>query len=200
MVNRAHESQKLTYRVDLPGGQARLRELVLHVSHRAEGMERFGLIKLNKIVWKADFSAFAARGMPVTGRAYQRLPLGPAPVEMRPLLAEMLQDRLITFKLISFGTGPDGQEIIEHRPLTQEMPSLRWFSRDDLEFVEQAIAYYWSMTGTETSDDSHGPAWRTRQNLDPMPYESALLADKELGPQQKARIMKKAQELGWRSQ
>ena len=125
-------------------------------------MERFGLIKLNKIVWRSDFAAFAARSVPVTGRAYQRLMLGPAPVEMQPLLAEMQQDGLITIRMLSFGFGPDGKEILEKRPVANAEPNLRWFSADDLTYVDQAISYYWGMTGTETSDDSHGPAWKTR--------------------------------------
>jgi hypothetical protein len=64
--------RRLTYRVDLPGGRLRLRELVIHVSERCKAARRFGKIKLNKIIWKADFEACAARRVPVTGRACQR--------------------------------------------------------------------------------------------------------------------------------
>ena len=200
MVNRTHESQKLTYRVDLPGGQERLRELILYVSLNSRGMERLGLVKLNKILWKADFSAFAERGHPVTGRAYQRLTKGPAPIEMRPLLAEMQQDGLLTFDLLLFGRDRDGREIVEHRPVAQAEPNLRWFSRDDLDYVDAAMRYYWAMTGTETSDDSHGPAWKTRNDLDPMPYEASYLSDAKIGDGQLSRITKIAQERGWKSQ
>jgi hypothetical protein len=200
MVNRKHESQKLTYRVDLPGGQERLRELILYVSAKSADMKRFGLIKLNKIIWKADFAAFLARGLPVTGRAYQRLRFGPAPIEMQPLLAEMAQDQLIRFERIDFGKDAEGHEIIETRTIALDQPTLRWFSPDDLAFVDQAIDYYRSMTGTETSDDSHGMAWSSRSDADPMPYESAYLSDKELGQEQLARILERAQEQGWRSQ
>lgn len=200
MVNRTHESQKLTYRVELPGGQDRLRELILYVSSKAEGMERFGLIKLNKIVWRSDFAAFAARGVPVTGRAYQRLRLGPAPVEMQPLLAEMQQDGLITVRMLSFGLDSDGKEIVEKRPVARAEPNLRWFSADDLTYVDQAISYYWRMTGAETSDDSHGPAWKTRANLDPMPYESAYLVEESIGQSQLERALNIAKEYGWKSQ
>jgi hypothetical protein len=57
------ESQipRLTYRVELPGGQVRLREAALYVMKKCENLHFFGLTKLNKILWKADFSAFAAR-------------------------------------------------------------------------------------------------------------------------------------------
>lgn len=199
MVNRSHESQKLTYRFKLPGGQARLREMVLYVSQQNADTDRFGLVKLNKILWKADFSAFAERGVPVTGRAYQRLRLGPAPVEMKPLLAEMIQDGLLELKPFFFGKDQSGEEIIEYRPIAKETPALRLFSMDDLSYVDAAIAYYRPLTGRETSDDSHGIAWASRNDLDPMPYESALLSDKTLQSAQLDRIVKMAREHDWTS-
>jgi len=60
--------RKLTWRVNLPGGRARLRGAILYVSKACEA---------------APFDSFAERGQPVTGRQYQRLPQGPAPIEMR---------------------------------------------------------------------------------------------------------------------
>jgi hypothetical protein len=79
----------LTFQVKLPGGQSRLREAALYVMTRCANAEAFGLVKLNKILWRADFKAYAARRVPVTGRQYQRLAQGPAPVEMLPVLQEL---------------------------------------------------------------------------------------------------------------
>jgi hypothetical protein len=199
MVNRSHESHKLTYRVKLPGGQNRLREMVLYVSEHSADAEFFGLTKLNKTLWKADFSAFAGRRIPVTGRAYQRLALGPAPVEMKPLLAEMMQDGQLELKPFSFGKDQSGKEIIEYRPLARAPPVLRLFSDDDLSYVDASIAYYWSFTGRETSDDSHGMAWASRNDLDPMPYESAILSDEHPNDSQLNRLATIGREYGWKS-
>lgn len=199
MVNRSHESQKLTYRVELPGGQSRLREMVLYVSEHSADAEYFGLVKLNKTLWKADFSAFADRRIPVTGRAYQRLALGPAPVEMRPLLAEMIQDGQIELKSFFFGKDQSGKEIIEYRPLAKVTPVLRWFSDDDLFYVDASISYYRPFTGRETSDDSHGIAWSSRNDLDPMPYESAIFSDEHPKESQVNRLAAIGRENGWKS-
>jgi hypothetical protein len=165
--------QRLTYRVELPGGQLRLRELVIYVSERCAATKRFGKIKLNKIIWKADFDAYAARRVPVTGRAYQRLKFGPAPIEIPPLYGEMLQDDLITIDYVDLGNN-----YIEHRVIPKVKPELRrFFSDGDMSSVERSIEYYWELTGEESSDDSHGVAWSTRSDGDPMPYELALLSD-----------------------
>lgn len=199
MVNRSHESRKLTYRFELPGGQNRLREMVLYVSEHSADAEFFGLVKLNKTVWKADFSAFADRRIPVTGRPYQRLALGPAPVEMKPLLAEMIQDGQLELKSFFFGKDQSGKDIIEYRPLAKVTPVLRWFSVDDLSYVDRAIAYYRPFTGRETSDDSHGIAWSSRNDLDPMPYESAILSDEQPKDSQLNRLAIIGGEYGWGS-
>src|ERR1700688_4900638 len=86
---------KLTWKAQLPGGQRRLREAVLYVSQKCEQAPYFGKVKLNKIIWRADFESFAQRGQPVTGWQYQRLKQGPAPVEMLPVLNELQADGLL---------------------------------------------------------------------------------------------------------
>lgn len=186
--------QRLTYRVELPGGQLRLREMVIYVAGRCAQARRFGKIKLNKIIWKADFDAYAARRVPVTGRAYQRLKFGPAPVEMAPLYSEMLQDDLISLSLIDLGDNH-----IEHRTIPKVRPELKFFSEDDLSYVERSISYFWDLTGEEVSDDSHGVAWRSRADGDPMPYELALLSDSSPSEEQARRLLEMGARLGWNS-
>lgn len=176
---------QLTPKVDLPGGQDRLRQMILYVSIRNVKAERFGLVKLNKIIWRADFDAFAARGRPITGRAYQRLPQGPAAREMKPLLTEMERDGSITYFETDFGDN-----VVEYRPIATIGPNLANFTKEDLDFVEASIAHYWNMTGTETSDDSHGAAWKTRGNKAPMYYELSYLSDDPITAAEKSAILR----------
>jgi hypothetical protein len=189
-----HEAHKLTYRVDLPGGDNRLREMILYVSQQSVEMPRFGKTKLNKILWDADFTAFAERRVPITGRPYFRLKAGPAPVEMQTILAEMDQAGLIKIELIDFGNG-----MVEQRILAQVKPSLNWFSPDDIGYMDRAIRRLWDMNAKQASDHSHGVAWHTREDLDPLPYETALLSDEKLRGPTLARIKGIAQERGWKS-
>lgn len=186
---------QLTTRIRLPGGQDRLKQMILYIADQCATAERFGLIKLNKILWKSDFDAFAARGVPVTGRDYQRLELGPAPKEITPLYRDMLRDGLIRVDTIDFG-----DDVVEKRTVPLVPFDLSLFTEDDISFVDAAIVYYWRMTGTETSDDSHGTAWKTHNNGDPLPYELARLAEKPLLPDAEARIARRARERGWKSQ
>ncbi len=181
-----------TFSVDLPGGQDRLRQMILYVSQRCVSARHFGLIKLNKIIWRADFEAYATRGVPVTGRPYQRLRLGPAAKEMLPIHNGMLRDGLIEMSLRDFG-----DDIVERRTIALATPNMHYFSADDIRFVDESIRHYWDKTGTETSDESHGVAWSSREDKDPMPYESAYLSDEELGWAQRLRISTMMYDRSW---
>lgn len=187
--------RRQTQRIPLTGGQDRLRQMILYVSRKNQNARFFGRTKLNKILWKSDFSAFSERGIPVTGRDYQRLVHGPAPKEMLPLYREMKLKGLIREEVADFGDG-----IKEMRPIAEIDADLRFFTEDDLKYVERAIEYYWLKTGRETSDDSHGAAWRSRNDGDPMPYESALLSDRKIGPKQIERLRRIIDEHGSVSQ
>lgn len=165
--------RNVTVRVSLPGGQNRLRQMILHVASRCREAQFFGAVKLNKIIWKADFDSFAARRVPVTGREYLKQKFGPALREMVPVQRDMLASRQIEFVHRDFGDG-----FVEERTVALVEPDLSLFSEDDLGFVEGSLRHYWNMTGTESSDESHGIAWRTRAIGVSMPYESAVLSDK----------------------
>lgn len=181
-----------TLTVDLPGGAQRIRELILYVAERCVSARYFGAIKLNKIIWKADFDAFSARRRPVTGREYRRRAFGPALYEMLPVHRGMLRDGLIEISRRDFGDG-----VIEHRTEALVKPNLAYFTADDIRFVDDAIVYYWDKTGTEASDESHGAAWKTRRDGDPMPYDLALLSDEPLSERQRLRIEQSIYDRGW---
>lgn len=184
----------LSFRVELPGGQARLREMILHICMRCGEAERFGKVKLNKILWRADFKSFAERRLPVTGRTYQKLAAGPAPLEMPLVLAELEAEGLLTFSRRELADG-----YVELRPVAQAPASLKAFSQDDLDYVDEAIEFYRSMSATQASDLSHGVIWKSRKFLDPIPYEAAFLSDAKPTSDDRQRFGALAAAKGWTS-
>jgi hypothetical protein len=153
------------------------------MSRKNANQRYFGAIKLNKIIWKADFDSYRERGVPVTGREYRRQKLGPVPYEMPPVLNDMLRDGALRLEPRDYG-----DDIVEKRAIPLDKPDMTLFSPEDVEFLDRSIKHYWEMTGTEASDQSHGIAWQTRFNGDPMPYESALLSERRPGPKQWERL------------
>jgi hypothetical protein len=183
---------KLTLTVPLPGGQNRLRQMILYVAKQCEGARFFGGIKLNKIIWKADFDSYADRQVPVTGREYRRRKFGPALREMLPVHTEMLKDGLIRIERRDFG-----DDVIEKRTIALVEPDMSLFGATDIRYVDASIRHYWEKTGTESGDESHGIAWRTRHNGDPMPYELSFLSDEPLDRQHRAHVAQLIHAKGW---
>lgn len=185
----------LTQKVNLPGGQERMRAAILYISAQCEDMPRFGLTKLNKIIWTADFDAYAERLVPVTGRPYQREAQGPIAVDMKVLLRELERDGMIEYKLTRF----DGGKKEEKRPIAKVPADLSHFTADDIKYIDAAIEKQRPNTARRASVLSHGVAWETRANGDPMYYELAFLSDAEVMGKQRAHLTDLAVKLGLKS-
>lgn len=187
------QGANVNYKIELSGGQHRLKEAILYVAQKGERMKFFGRIKLNKILWRADFRSFFLRHQPVTGRGYQKLEWGPALIEMAPVVNELLRAGLLIEEARTHG------DKTEHRPVAKANPVLRYFSPEDLEFLDESVSHYWDMNGTEASDESHGIAWKARNIGDPIPYEAAYFEDKPLSKSALQRFEKLARKLNLRS-
>ncbi len=166
----------------------------MYVAQKGQPMALFGRIKLNKILWRADFKSFYERGQPVTGRTYQKLEWGPALIEMWPIMNDLLREGLLV----------EEEHIVpgdkaEHRPITKADPVLRLFSPEDIEYLDESLHHYWNMTGMESSDKSHGTAWKTRNIGDAIPYEAAYFEDKPLPKTTLQRLAEQARKLNLHS-
>src|SRR4030042_4658500 len=76
----------------------KFRELVLYVAQKCADDPRFGATKLNKILFFADFLAYAKYGEPITNAAYIKLPYGPGAKPMAPVREEMLENHEIAIE------------------------------------------------------------------------------------------------------
>lgn len=187
--------QNPTYAVsDLAGGQNRLKDAVLYVAHACRNANRFGQTKLNKIIWRADFKAFAERGVPVTGRKYQRLPQGPCLVEMVPVQRDLCNEGKIAVERTDLGDGFYEDRVVPLVPFRSN-----YLAAGDIAYLDEAVSHYWNKTARETSDESHGVAWKTLHNRARMPYEAAHLADAPLAGGQLERLKVLGQRRRWLS-
>jgi Protein of unknown function (DUF4065) len=162
---------RLTERISLPGDNNRLKELIVYISAKCQDDPAFGAVKLNKILFQADFRAYRLRGKPITGASYFRLKHGPAPKALMPIMSELHQDDAVRTQRRIVG----GQE--QKRPIALRPPDLRYFSGEEIAIVDDIINELWGKSATAVSEESHGIQWKTRADRDPIPYESAYLSD-----------------------
>jgi len=129
--------------------QEKLMELTLYISGKSEGDPKFGLIKLNKILFAADFAYFGSKGKSITGVKYIHIQNGPAPVGMKDVLDELVSQKKAEIKETDYFGYPQKRVM----PLLGANTSL--FTMDELVFVDEYIKHFTPFNGSQLSDWTH---------------------------------------------
>src|SRR5687767_12600991 len=69
--------------------EGKLEKLILYIAEACSDDLTFGAVKLNKILYRSEFTAYARCGEPITGLPYFRLPAGPAPQPLKRVRTRM---------------------------------------------------------------------------------------------------------------
>lgn len=168
----------------------KFKEAILYICAKSEQDPRFGAVKLNKILFYADFRAYTQLGMPITCATYQHLPEGPAPKEMLPMRAELeAEERLRIETRVYFNRQ-------QKRPVALRAAALSVFSGPEVAILDAAIEYLAGKDATEASEVSHREwAWKLTDESEDIPYGLAWLSPDPLTDEQIAFGERLAQEL-----
>jgi hypothetical protein len=150
----------------------KMKELILYLAAKSEQDPRFSSTKLNKLLFYCDFEAYRQLGRSITGHSYQKLPFGPAPKAMLPILSQMQRDGdCEEIRKDYFGK--------EQRRLKANRPSEFYlFSPEELELADQIIEEFWESSASEVSERSHGfIGWRAAEYNEVIPYATVFLGD-----------------------
>jgi hypothetical protein len=164
---------------EMPFNEEKFRELLLYVAERSIEDPRFGAIKLNKILYYSDFNAYRELGRPITGADYQRLDEGPAPRQLLPVKAKMIQEGI--------AEEPERRyfSYVQRVLVARRLPNLSIFSRDEIRIVDEVLAELMPMNGREVSRLSHEEiGWMTTEDRESIPYSSAWLSPEPLTAEQ----------------
>jgi len=159
----------------------KLRELVLYISRQSEGDLCFGVVKLNKILFYADFLAYREFGRPITGAEYQKLDHGPAPRQLKPLHDRMKREGAVAVRKREYGG------YTQHRTLALREPILGKFKAEEIALVGRVIQQLWGQNAADVSDRSHQfVGWQLAKLGETIPYSVALLTRRD--PTEKERV------------
>jgi hypothetical protein len=152
----------------------KLRELILFIADRSSQDERFGSIKLNKLLFYSDFLAYVKLGSSITGHAYQRLENGPAPKKMLPLMNEMVDEKVLAIKERNYYGK------IQKVPVALREANLEGFSAEEIAVVTEVIDTLARKNAKGISSLSHKFAgWKMAGDRELIPYTVALVAFKK---------------------
>lgn len=153
--------------------EQKFRELIIYVAFKCQSDPSFGAVKLNKILFHADFIAYGSFRKPITGMEYMKAEHGPAPRRLAPIRADMKQKEDIALVSISrYGLRHD-------RVVPLRDPDLSLFTGEEIALVDSIIQTCSAASATDLSEMTHSyRGWRMARNLkDTIPYEAVFLSD-----------------------
>jgi hypothetical protein len=148
----------------------KFKELILFVCQRSLADPRFGATKLNKLLFYADFFAYVSLADAITWQPYQKLPNGPAPRRLLPIMEEMKSAGDVAQARHDYF----GHEQV--RTIALRDPDLSEFTAREIALVTEVIDYFWDASASQMSDFSHQfRGWQLAEEGEEIPYETALV-------------------------
>src|SRR5579862_7607173 len=109
----------------------KFKSLVHYICWRCmDDPSKLGYVKLNKILWASDFTAYYERGEPITGAGYVKRQYGPVPGAIVPILRELEEQGFLTARDTHYHGFSKKEFLVLREPVTSA------FSDSDLEIVD----------------------------------------------------------------
>lgn len=152
-----------------PEQSARFKELILYISQKCATDPKFDTVKLNKLMFFADFMSYAISGEPITGFVYQKLERGPAPARMRAIRSEMIEQRELGLQELPLTAAK--------RTVNLRRPDLSVFKPEHISLVDALVEALKDADGEAVSAISHQmPCWKIPDLYETIPYETVFLS------------------------
>ena len=156
--------------------ERKLRELILYISQKCATDPTFGATKLNKILFFADFLAYANLGKAITNFDYQKLPQGPAPRRLVPVRDQMIADGELVIQQVRLLRGNVQKRTVNLRP-----PDLAIFSGDEIALVDEVIEALEGAKAEAVSELTHRMlGWKLVDEGESIPYNTIFLSNEPL--------------------
>ena len=152
----------------------KLAQLILLVSERSEDDPTFGSVKLNKLLFHCDFSAYLTYGQPITGQEYFALPQGPAPRRLLPVTKRLQARGDFAYQDVDFYGRT------QKKPIALSQPNVDVFSAQEMNLIDRIIKRFWGMNARDISEHSHlFLGWKVMKEQETIPYVTALVGSRK---------------------
>jgi hypothetical protein len=158
----------------------KFREMTLYIAKLAESDPKCGRTKLNKLLFYADFRAYDILGKSISGQTYQKLPNGPAPKRLMPVVEQMQ----LAGECAWAQRNHYGRALKKLIPLRE--PDVTVFEPAEIDLMRNVHDELWPLNATEVSDLSHNFAgWQASGMNEDIPYETVFVDDpRPLSPEE----------------
>jgi uncharacterized phage-associated protein len=180
--------------------RGKFKELVAYLSLVAEreGDEGFGMVKLNKLLYRADFEAYRLLGRSITGETYEKQAWGPVARDLPIVLDELAADGRLYWQHIP--RGPYTRDVPTTREDDYAFPDMSMFPKDERKVIEKTLHELATYGGKEVSDWSHeeSAGWKSApKDGDAIKYGSAFISTEPIPEEDLERAKQYVRDQGW---
>jgi len=157
----------------------KLRELTLYIAQEGKGDPAFGMVKLYKTLFVADFGHYAAQGKAVTEAQYVHGDHGPIPDSMSEVIDSLEGGGRIQV------IERDYFDKIQKRVQPLDEPDMSLFSKDEKEWIDRVIQHLKPFNATQLKNWGHDllPYQLTRDGEEIPYYCVFMLEDISVEPE-----------------
>ncbi|MFI5004027.1 MAG: Panacea domain-containing protein [Solirubrobacterales bacterium] len=180
--------------------RGKFKELVVYLSAASERAEDdgFGMVKLNKLLYRADFEAYRLLGHSITGETYEKQEFGPVARDLPIVLDELGAAGRLRWEHIP--RGPRTRNVPRVTEDPDAIADMSGFTPDEREVIERTLRELAVYGGKDVSEWSHeqSAGWRmARENGELIAYETALLSTETVPAAILIRATQYVRERGW---
>jgi hypothetical protein len=156
----------------------KFKELVQYVCSICPNPDKLGAIKLNKILWYSELSAFLHLEKPITGARFVKRQFGPVATAMVPVLQELQRDGRLVVRNVEYFGQPKKEYI------SLDKADLSKFSSDEISIVDrltETICEKYTAMGI--SRVSHDDIWEMAEIGEEIPLTTVFAVRGEVTEQ-----------------
>jgi uncharacterized phage-associated protein len=170
----------------------RLKELVLYVAGKSSTDASFGAIKLNKLLFFADFWAYGAFGKPITGATYEKQRFGPVPREVKQAQSalEAAEDAVVIKRRHFYP---------QQKTVARREADMSLFEPRELQLIDEILEVFKDDYAEFISEFSHeiSAGWQLAKMHEEIPYDSIFLSTEDISEGEIRRGRELAEQFGW---
>lgn len=180
--------------------RGKFKELILYFVQRSEELADagFGMVKLNTLLYRADFEAFRLLGHPITGETYERQDYGPVARDLPIVLDELGADGRLTWQQIPVASHARTMPTTSQD--SEAGPDSKAFSADELKILERTLDELGPSGTRKISNWSHerSVGWNVaRENGKAIEYNTALISIEQIPPEDLQQAGRFVRDRGW---
>lgn len=180
--------------------RGKFKELVVYLCAASEqaGDEGFGMVKLNKLLYRVNFEAYRLLGHAITGETYEKQEFGPVARDLPIVLDELAAAGRLRWQ--SIPRGPHERKVPAMTEDPDAVADMSLFPADERRLIADTLRELAVHGGKSASEWSHeeSAGWNVAREFgDAIDYSTTFVSTAPIPPEDLEKARQFVQERGW---